>query len=130
MAEVVDAEGHLETVGSGFRSRDHLDAGVAHDGVQRWQVRRGPHVVHERPDRSQGGQVAFDDGAALRLAKRRDRLGAALWAADRQDDVPGLVASEKCTGTFESEPGAGSGDDCGLHGHCSSRSTGMRAATA
>jgi len=33
MAEVVDAERHLEAVRRPFRARHHLDTGVAHDRV-------------------------------------------------------------------------------------------------
>ncbi len=96
MAEVVDAERHLDTVLGPLRARHHLHAGVAHDRVQRRKC-GGANVFDEGAHRRQRREVHPHHRAALRFAELLDRLGAAAGVADGKHDVPGRVAAQQCS---------------------------------
>jgi hypothetical protein len=128
MAEVVDAERHLDAILRPLRARHHLDACVAHDRVQR-RKSRGANGFHESAHRRQRRKVHRHHRAALRFAQLSNGIGAAAGIANRKDNVPGRVTAQQRSCAFEPEPRAGAGDDRCLRIHLSSNRIGMSAVT-
>ena len=118
MPEVVDPERHFVAVGGGLRTRNHLHAGIADHGVDRWQP-AGAFIVDEvdQVDENVHGpqrcEVESDYRASLRGAESLHRCGTAPRVAHRQDYVPRRVGSQQRACTLQTETGIGSGDDRG-----------------
>ena len=110
VAEVVDTQSHFHAVGCGLTDVDHLQTGIADEGVQGRQIGAG-ECVDEFVDRSQRGEVAREDGASMGGAERVYGGHSAGRVAHGEDQMPGRVVGEDGAGTFEAEPRAGAGDD-------------------